>query len=420
MEILLVNHSLYTGGVETLMVRMANWLVRNGHGCSIILRESFPGDLCPLLDPRVKLRVTRNRWDLLAIPLLRRLIWKSWRIPAPDIIYTLEQNWAVVGLLISDLFHHRGPGMANGAYHPNQFCYEQNPSNPGRLGLFQRKLYDRHYRDAQKFFMSEETRAGHEAFFVRPLKDGWVWPLPIEVHRPSETIDPVPERIVTVGRLTKFKTYSWYLVPILTRLRNHFPNLQWHVYGSGMCQDELVTDVWKDAIREGLIVFHGPVPYAKMREAIATSTVFLGMGTAILEAAATGVPVIPTVIDDPNGVTWGFIDSLPYFSVGETVPGREPTQRVEDFLIRILGATPEYRRQVIDNGWKYVEAYSMDRLMPDFLEHTVNLRGGKLPASAKLRYLWIRSLKLLRNLSNSIKRLGKPPLRHPSGDRLIH
>jgi glycosyltransferase involved in cell wall biosynthesis len=415
MQLLLINHSLYTGGVETLMVRMANWLVRNGHGCSILLRDSFEGDLTKLLDSKVNLRVVANQWDLLAVPGIGQLVWNRWDLPKPDAIYTLEQNWSTIGLLVRDLFPQSPPAVATGAYHINQFAYEDTPLKWGRMELFRQQIYDRHYRDSQKFFMSEETRIGHEAFFKRGLPDGWVWPLPIEIPS-GESLSarkPAPYRILSIGRLTLFKTYSWYMVPILHSLREKYPDVCWHVYGFGGCERELVDDVWKDAIRDGLIVFHGPIANH--------AAVFIGMGTTLLEAAAAGVPCIPALVDDQESATWGFIDQMPYFTVGETVPGMEPGKKVEDLLHQIFLSSPAQVEAIQSSGRNYVDAYSSDRLMNRFLEHLNELeRGHRLPLMLKVRYLWIRSLKLIRNLSLSFKRRGMEPVRHPGGDRLLH
>ena len=423
MHVLLINHSLYTGGVETLIVRMANWLVRNGHGCSILLRDTFDGDLVPMLDPKVNLRVVANQWDLLVIPWLGMRVWKSWNLPKPDFIYTMEQNWSPMGLIVQDLFGARATTVATGAYHLNQFAYEYVPKKWGKLALFTQDVYNRYYSDFQKIFMSEETRLGHEVFFDRKIPDGWVWPLPIEIpsEETSRSRKPISRRIVTIGRLTRFKTYSWYMVPILYALRQKYPEVQWHVYGFGQCERELVDAVWKDAIRDGLIVFHGPISYHDISSAFAEAEVFIGMGTTLLEAAAAGTPSIPALVDDDLALSWGFIEKMPYFTVGETIPGMDPPAKVSDLIEQLFQSSPREKEEIITAGRDYVSAYSIDVLMERLLFHAKEMNcGTKLSVRFKIRYLFIRSLKLIRNSILSFQRIGKPYLRHPSGDRLLH
>jgi len=376
-----------------------------------------------MLDSKVNLRVVVNQWDLLAIPGIGHLLWNHWRLPKPEAVYTLEQNWAVVGLLVRDLFAQSPPAVATGAYHLNQFAYERAPLKWGRIALFKQEIYDHHYRDSQKFFMSEETRTGHENFFKRSLQDGWVWPLPIEIPNlePLVIRNPVPYQILSIGRLTLFKTYSWYMVPILYSLKKKHPNVCWHVYGFGISERELVDDVWSDAIRDGLIIFHGPIAYREIHSAFKRASVFIGMGTTLLEAAAAGVPCIPAVVDDMEAVTWGFIDQMPYFSLGETIPGLEPNKKVENFLDKIFLSSPAQTEEIISAGREYVNAYSSDQLMGNFLAHLNGLgRGHRLSPMIRIRYLWIRFTKLILNFMLSFKRRGMGPERHPGGDRLLH
>ena len=423
MEVLLINHSLYTGGVETLIVRMANWLVRNGHGCGILLRDSFEGDLTPLLDKRVRWVVVGNWWDWLVVPFVGRFVWKSWALPKPDVVYTFEKNWAFTGLMVRDLFSEFPPAVATGAYHLNQFAYEHRPANIGRLNRFQEEIYNRVYPDSGKFFMSEETRIGHERHFNRPMPGGWVWPLPIEIPGEEAIAGrmPVPRRILSIGRLTLFKTYSWYMVPILCRLREKFPDVQWHVHGFGACERVLVDHVWKQAIDDGLIVFHGPLKYEAIQRVFDQAAVFIGMGTTLLEAAAAGVPSIPALVDDPDAFSWGFIERMPYFTVGETVPGMSPEAKVEDLLEELFNAPAEKVADIAAAGRHYVDAYSMDRLMNEFLDRLRGIPSGPaLTCKTKVHYLGIRVLKLLRNLRLTWSTLGGPPARHPGGDRVMH
>jgi glycosyltransferase involved in cell wall biosynthesis len=422
MEVLLINHSLYTGGVETLIVRMANWLVRAGHGCSILLRDQFDGDLSPLLDTRVRVVVVGNSWDWLAVPIARHAVWNMWALPKPDMIYSLEKHWIVIGPLIRALFPVNPPVVATGAYHLNQFAYEGRPANPGRLIPLLEKIYDGSYPDSHKFFMSEETRIGHERHFARPIPDGWIWPLPIEtVSAPPCAKSSGHLRIVSIGRLTRFKTYSWYLVPILYRLKQSFPDVQWHVYGFGICQTELVETIWKKGIDDGLIVFHGPVKYESIQEVFRTATVFVGMGTTLLEAAAAGVPSIPALIDDETASSWGFIEKMPYYTVGEIVPGMNPSAKVEDLIRQVFEASEEEKAAIVKAGLTYVEEYGMDHLMSRFLNHMKLLEAGpELSAWIRVRYLWVRTLKLIRNIWLSLGSIGGEPVRHPGGDRLIY
>jgi hypothetical protein len=188
-----------------------------------------------------------------------------------------------------------------------------------------------------------------------------------------------------------------------------------------MCEDELIQLVWKDAIRDGLIVFHGSIPYEQITKAFHEASVFVGMGTVLLEAAAAGVPAIPALVDDSEALSWGFIDKMPYFTVGETILGMNPQFKVEDLLDEVLNANAHASNAISSAGRKYIEPYSEDLLMQRFLETMVKLEPGPaLPNRIRWRFIAIRVVRFFRNLALSISRVGQEPLRHPSGDRVIY
>jgi hypothetical protein len=145
------------------------------------------------------------------------------------------------------------------------------------------------------------------------------------------------------------------------------------------------------------------------------------MGTVLLEAAAAGVPAIPALVDDSEGLSWGFIEKMPYFTVGETIPGVSPPYKVEDLLDEVLTANAADSDAIGSAGRRYVEPYCEDLVMRRFLEKMNQLdRGSELPAMIRWRFIAIRIVRFFRNLILSISRFGQEPLRHPSGDRVIY
>ena len=399
MEILIYNHSLYTAGVETLIVRMANWLVDNGHGCTVVLRHTFDGDLCPLLRPEVNLRCVGNSWELLAIPGLRQLIWNHAELPTPDVVYTLEQCWATAGLLIRDLFPPGRTTAITGAYHPNQFCYEGRPAKEGKVQKLRQVAYDRYYPDRTKFFMSDEVKEGHEKFFQRPINGGFIWPLPLELpdeaaleHRSAE-----PNIIMSVGRLTPFKTYNTYMVHVITELRAKYPRLKWVVYGFGPDESRLLDGPWKSLIQSGALEFRGLVPYHELRVALSSAKAFIGMGTALLEAGALGVPSVPAIVYDEEAKTYGYLTDLPYYTCGEILPSGLPQRHVSRVLDDVLSMNADQYSQLCRQHREYMEGYSIQKVMQNWLDQLAKLRQEppiEYPDSKKLWYLFRRTLQL--------------------------
>ena len=112
---------------------------------------------------------------------------------------------------------------------------------------------------------------------------------------------------------------------------------------------------------------------------------------------------------------------MPYFTVGETIPGMNPQFKVEDLLDEVLTANAADSDAIGAAGRRYVEPYSEDLLMQRFLETMVKLEPGPaLLNMIRWRFIAIRMVRFFRNLALSISRLGQEPLRHPSGDRVIY
>jgi hypothetical protein len=72
----------------------------------------------------------------------------------------------------------------------------------------------------------------------------------------------------------------------------------------------------------------GTLPYSKFGMAVSSSDLFVGMGTAALEAAGMGVPTI-CCVDQMEDACYGFLHEAPQDAIGEQVP---------DFSYRHIGA----------------------------------------------------------------------------------
>lgn len=401
MEVLIYNHSLYTAGVETLIVRMANWLVENGHGCSLVLRHTFDGDLLPQLRKEVNIRRVGNTWELLAIPGLRQLIWNKADLPTPDVVYTLEQSWASIGLLIRDVFPKGRTIAITGAYHPNQFCYEGRPAREGKVQKLRQIIYDRHYPDDAKFFMSDECLKGHEEFFQRPIQGGFIWPLPLELPDSSEVenrnIDP--GIIMSVGRFSPFKTYNVYMADVIGKLRQKHPGIKWVVYGFGPEEEQLLNGPWKHLITEGAIEFRGMVPYHELRSVLARAKAFIGMGTALLEAGSLGVPSVPAIVYDTTACSYGYLHDLPYYTCGDPLPEGPPAVPVYDLLDRLLTMDSAEYATLSKKHVAYMAEYSTPKVMAAWVRKVSQLQSlpqSEYPGKFRAIYLFARICQIAR------------------------
>jgi 1,2-diacylglycerol 3-alpha-glucosyltransferase len=141
-------------------------------------------------------------------------------------------------------------------------------------------------------------------------------------------------RICSVGRIVPFKTYNYDAMEIIQSLLAEQIEVEWDIFGDGPDRPALEAKAKATQVN---LRFRGEVAYDQLQATMLEYDVFVGMGTAALEAAQTGMPTIVALSDVPRG-TYGFLDEAPSDSVAELVEGYPPGDLLAD-LRRFAGLT---------------------------------------------------------------------------------
>lgn len=123
-------------------------------------------------------------------------------------------------------------------------------------------------------------------------------------------------KIVSVGRLVDFKTYNKWMIELVASLKNAAFSIEYHIYGNGPLEASL-RKLAKQLGLEDTIHFHGLLNYADFDTTVAQYDVFVGSGTAIVQAAALGVPSIIGIENVPEPYSYGYIADIAGFSYNE-------------------------------------------------------------------------------------------------------
>ena len=154
------------------------------------------------------------------------------------------------------------------------------------------------------------------------------------------------------------------MIDVVRELRERGHDVTWTVYGEGKYETAMRERIKRLGL-EQVVSLKGSVPYEHLWRALEDACIFIGMGTAILEAALFKVPSLFAVPYDQEGLTYGPIYQLPAGSNGPA--STNAPKRMTDEIERILRLSPaEYQAEeqaVCDHVQVHQAASSMDRFL---------------------------------------------------------
>lgn len=116
-------------------------------------------------------------------------------------------------------------------------------------------------------------------------------------------------RVVSVGRLTAFKTYNLSMLDVVRQLLSQGVDVHYDVYGSGPLEERMLFEIDRLGL-QAHVVLHGDLSYSLLDETLKRYDIFVGSGTALLHAAANGVPCVTAIENEPEPKTYGFFSDL--------------------------------------------------------------------------------------------------------------
>jgi 1,2-diacylglycerol 3-alpha-glucosyltransferase len=160
-------------------------------------------------------------------------------------------------------------------------------------------------------FFNELTLASHSQFFAVDYCTANQVPIGIDLPEWNGrgVGDPVSNRIVSIGNLEIFKAYNRHVIDLMPALRELRPELIYEIYGVGSYEAELRRQVSAKGL-EGVVHFKGAIDYSSFPRVLEGAFAFVGSGTAIIEAAALGVPSIVGIESIQDPVTYGLLSDI--------------------------------------------------------------------------------------------------------------
>jgi len=366
------------GGVETLIVRLANWLVHEGHQISLILIKKGPLD--NLLSDKVNLIYINKSISFFKPYMLGNLIKNSF-FENTDVVFSFDPMSLWMSLLCQQSFD-KNTRFWTGVFHPRIYFFEKKDRITLKL---ERRAFLKNIPDKSKSFMNDATRLSHEKFFKKKFLQSMILPIPLIDNGIRKSI-PKKFLIVSVGRLTAFKTYNLYMIDVVSSLISKGFNVQWDIYGYGELEIQMIEKIEKLGL-SNLIKIHGALPYEDMHSRLENAYVFIGMGTALIEAGFYGIPVIPA-IEREGPFTYGYLYNLPEFTVGERLE-YEPNCSIEEMLVDLFSLTEDQYKIECKKNRDYCNMYNIDVIGKRLVDSIDSLGTLKNIDMATKLFFWL-------------------------------
>jgi len=218
-----------------------------------------------------------------------------------------------------------------GIYHQNEFVFAAPPFYFARES---QRLFTR-LPTGNVVFFNEGTRNSYGDYFCLDYSGSTTVPIGVDLSRIEDAKKSSDtNRIVSIGNLEAFKTYNAHMIGVVAKLVGKYPGLRYEIYGTG--DEEQVLRALIDRLNVGQHVqLFGALPYADLVRTIETATLFVGSGTALVEAAALGVPAIIGIESIPTPETYGLLSDVDGLSYNEdNLP--MPKVPMHDLVDRLL------------------------------------------------------------------------------------
>jgi glycosyltransferase involved in cell wall biosynthesis len=381
MKILFVYDNMYCwGGIQTLLVRLTSRLKADGHDVSLLTRPQ------------------RTRWDVTSAVLEQvsssatvYVADDNWlRTPrrslerlglAADVIVACDLRALMLSSMIEQYFLPSTPVVV-AAFAPREYCWRRAVLHRPWLRHLSVGIVRRLPLENLMFATDGMVRqTGYCA--GRDLTGAPVLPLTIDTQSLRQPPDRRVDRrkIVSVTRLAPYYTHHREMVRVIRDLRNAGDEFVYHIYGEGTQREALEAEARRLGVSDAVIL-HGAIPYERFRDAVGDAFAYIGLGTALIEAAACGVPALVAIDSVARPVCYGFIQDTTGNDIGGYVPGHR--EYAIDERIRWLADLPEDRyREVGEGSRQRAEQFDMSVLVPRLVEI---LRGA---GSAPLRISWL-------------------------------
>ncbi|MBG9994718.1 glycosyltransferase family 4 protein [Pseudoalteromonas sp. NZS127_1] len=389
---LFIYGALPVGGIETFFMRMAKERHRLGLHTTILLL-SLPHESNPELlnemkkyanvlfpdDIFLNLGKFTRRLPLL-VPVKKRALERI--LENVDQIHASDGMHALVGYRLSNMLN-KNIIVTVGFYHYIKFLW--GGDDVAWHEKVNRKFIFDFLPEKSLLFFSEGNRQLYIKHKRKKLTDANTFRLGVIDKKDIKVSGEVnlPIKIVAIGRLVDFKTYNFYMIKVLKNLKTKGFNVQFDIYGDGPLKAQIADEINKAGLSES-IHLKGTLDYLKFDETVSNYNLFIGSGTAIIQAAALGLPSIVGVENVIEAETYGYFSNVNQYEYNLKGLDLEMIS-VETIIEDYINMNTQQRKALISSHLECIDSFTNESCQKSMDE----LKYITMPAK-KLKYnRWI-------------------------------
>lgn len=373
MKILFVYTSLPKGGIETFFVRMAKELFNDGYEIRFLFFGNVFDD--ELIKELEKFAIIFNINKYLIAPNIYKKQTPLLKLLIPIKKEKLHRD------VLEGITHIHAPDynsllytgkilpikseikVTTGVYHINEYNFSSSS-----IWYFKNKIEKllKNFPWQNILFFNEISKEFYNEKFADNFKKSVVTPIGINfTHENSMLLGEQNNKIVSIGRLTQWKKYNFHMLDVIKSLQNKNIFFYYDSYGSGS-ELTLLNNKVKDLELQDYVTFHGNIPYTKFKETISKKLMFIGGGTALIEASALGIPSLIGIENEEEPLSYGFLHNTSTYSYQEKQL-KFDKKNIEYFILYLKGLSEESYKSECEKARLRAKDFSIDKTKIDFI-----------------------------------------------------
>lgn len=379
---LFIYGTLGLGGIETFFVRMAKERFTNGLSTKILLQYPEKSDNQLLNEMQKYAEVVSVKEIMLNIP----KITASFPLAIPlkknkvlnllDGVKQIHVSDGMDGLLaykLIQLINYNIP-ITVGFYHHIKFAwggkdvsYYEKTNRKFVLNYLPKKSLLTFSKDVIDYYKNNQMQVN--------LTDANTFRIGT-VDEKSITMTGIlsePLKICSIGRLVDLKTYNFYMIGIIASLSKKGIKIEFDIYGDGPLKKEIIKEIEFYNMQEHIRI-KGSFAYSEFDNIVSLYDMFIGTGTAIIQASSMGVCSIIGIEDTEEPKSYGYF--CDFYNRQYTIKGLDvELLDIEDMILNFINFSESERKSLQLKHLKCIKPFTNTVCLNNFL----GLNNNKMP-----------------------------------------